>query len=129
MINIKKFLLFICLFFPFNILEVNSNDNKVLLYEKENLYEEDYYNIYFDKINSKVLTNVIDNSNILVISFIIDDKKYYAESIDELVDKYISDKSLEEKIYYESRGIYIDSINVICDKNELLKLEKETRFY
>ena len=105
MIIIKKILLFLCLFFPFNVLEVNSNDDKTLIYEKENLYEEDYYKVYFDKINSNKLKEIIDDLDIKVISYIVDDKKYYANDIDELVNKYIKDKNLYEKIYYESRGI------------------------
>lgn len=129
MIIIKKILLFLCLFFPFNVLEVNSNDDKTLIYEKENLYEEDYYKVYFDKINSNKLKEIIDDLDIKVISYIVDDKKYYANDIDELVNKYIKDKNLYEKIYYESRGIYIDGISIICDKNDLIKLEKETMFY
>ena len=129
MIIIKKLLLFICLFLPFNTLEVNSNDDKILLYERENLYEEDYYVVYFDKVNSYILKDVLSKLDIYVSSYTIDNKKYYVNDIDELIDKYIEDKSLEEKIYYESRGIYIDSINIICDKNELIKFEKEIHIY
>ena len=129
MIYIKKIILFLCLFFAFNTLEINSNEYKSLFYDKENLFEEGYYHIYFNSLNSNKLNNILLNSNITVLSYIVDDKKYYADDINELVEKYIKDKSLEEKIYYLDRGIYIDGINIICDKNELIDLENIVHVY
>ncbi len=128
-INIKKILLFICLFFLFNTLEIDSNSDKILLYNKGDLYQEEYHKVYFYNTNSKELKNILNILDIDVLSYIIDDKKYYASNIDELTQKYIKDKSIEEQIYYDEYGIKIDSINIKCVNNELLKLEKLVNIY
>ena len=51
-INIKKILLFLCLFFLFNTLEVDSNSDKVLVHSMSYIYDEDYYSVYFMSVNS-----------------------------------------------------------------------------
>ena len=123
MIFIKKIILLFSLFFLFNTLEVNSNSNKNLFYNRVNIYEENYHVIYFNNVNSIDLENALEKLNINVLSYIIDDKKYYANDINELVNKYINNLELDEKIFYEKNGIIIDGISVICQNSELLKLE------
>ena len=123
MIFIKKIILLFSLFFLFNTLEVNSNSNKNLFYDRVNIYEENYHVIYFNNVNSIDLENALEKLNINVLSYIIDDKKYYANDINELVNKYINNLELDEKIFYEKNGIIIDGISVICQNSELLKLE------
>lgn len=122
-INIKK--VFLCLLFLFNIMEVDSNDNKNLFFDRNNLYEENSYKVYLNNVNSNDLEKSLDKLNIRVLSYIIENEKYYANNIDELIEKYLSDKSLNEKIYYENNGIIIDAINVVCQNSELLKLEED----
>lgn len=128
-INIKKILLFICLFFLFNTLEIDSNSDKILLYNKGELYQEENHKVYFYNTNSKELKSILNILDIEVLSYIIDDKKYYAKDIDELTQKYIKDKSVEEQIYYDEYGIKIDGINIKCVNNELLKLENLVNIY
>ena len=129
MINIKKLLLFFCLFFLFNTLEIDSNNTKILLYDRNNIDFEDYFKIYFNNTNTNELKEVLPNYNIRILSYIIDDKKYYARNIDELVSIYTRSKSLEEKIYYDNYGIKVDGINAMCEARELIKLEKVIHFY
>ena len=129
MIIIKKILLSLCLFFLFNTLEIDSNYDKSLVYDKNNLYEEDDHIIYFYDMDNNKLKSIINKLNIEVLSYTIDDKVYYANSIDDLENKYLKDKSLDETIYYLEYGFRIDSIHVLCVNNELIKLEKIANIY
>ena len=129
MIIIKKIILFFSLLFLFNTLEVDSNNDKVLLYDKNNLHDEIHKSIYFNNMNSNDLEIILNNSNIRVLSYIIDNKKYYVRSIDELYDKYTNNKSLNEKLYYDKYGIIIDGINIVCETKELIKLEELSSIY
>ena len=122
-------MIFLTFFFLFNTLEIDSNSDKVLLYDKNKIHDEIVRKIYFYNINSNDLENVLNQLNIKVLSYIIDDKKYYANSISELTDKFLIDKKLSDKIYYEKYGFYIDAINVVCETKELIKLEKLTNIY
>ena len=63
------------------------------------------------------------------MNYIVEDKKYYARDINELVKTFIKDKSIEDKIYYELNGIKIDGITITCEVNELMKLENLTKVY
>ena len=63
------------------------------------------------------------------MNYIVEDKKYYARNINELVKTFIKDKSIEDKIYYELNGIKIDGITITCEVNELMKLENLTKVY
>ena len=129
MIIIKKILLSLCLFFLFNTLEIDSNYDKSLVYDKNNLYEEDDHIIYFYDMDNNKLKNIINELNIEVLSYTIDDKVYYANSIDDLEKVFLKDKSLDETIYYLEYGFRIDSIHVLCVNNELIKLEKIANIY
>ena len=129
MIIIKKILLSLCLFFLFNTLEIDSNYDKSLVYDKNNLYEEDDHIIYFYDMDNNKLKNIINELNIEVLSYTIDDKVYYANNIDDLENKYLKDKSLDEIVYYLEYGFRIDSIHVLCVNNELIKLEKIANIY
>lgn len=129
MIYIKKILIFLCLFFLFNTLEIDSNDDKVLIYNKNELYEENDYNIYFKNITSKKLESILKILNIEVLSYYIDGEKYYANSINELEQLFLSDKSDNEIIYYNEYGFNIDGIHVLCINDELIKLENLVSIY
>lgn len=104
-------------------MHIDSNSSKELMYDRTNLYDENNYSIYFIDTNSIELNNKLKAVDIDVLSYIIDDKKYYARDINDLTNKYLKDKSLQEKIYYETNGFKIDGINVVAENNELLKLE------
>lgn len=129
MIYIKKILLLLCFFFLFNTLEVDSNNDKLLMYDKSNLYEENDYVIYFYNMNSNYFKEIINNLDIEILSYTINDNKYYARNIDELINKYINDKSINDQLYYLEYGFNIDSIHVLCTNNELLKFEKMSNIY
>ena len=128
-IYIKKILLFLCLFFLFNTLEVDSNNDKILFYNKNELYEEDYHIIYFYNVTSKKLESILDILDIEVLCYIVDNNKYYVRNVNELISKYFEDKMINEQLYYNEYGINIDAICVICTNNELLKLENLTGVY
>ena len=124
----RKIILIICLFI-FNITTLNSNSSKELLYNNKLSYEEKNYKIYFINTNSKELSKVLKYSNIKILSYIIDDKKYYARNIEELENIYTKDMNLSDKIYYEHYGIKIDGINIMSNTYELKYLEDLINIY
>lgn len=126
---ILKTLIFITLFIVFNINEIDSNSDKILHYDKTDIHVEDTFKVYFKSINSNELNNILKYVNVDVMNYIVEDKKYYARNINELVKTFIKDKSIEDKIYYELNGIKIDGITITCEVNELMKLENLTKVY
>lgn len=126
---ILKTLIFITLFIVFNINEIDSNSDKVLHYDKTDIHIEDTFKVYFKSINSNELNDILKYVNVDVMNYIVEDKKYYARNINELVKTFIKDKSIEEKIYYELNGIKVDGITITCEVNELMKLENLTKVY
>lgn len=126
---ILKTLIFITLFIVFNINEIDSNSDKVLYYDKTDIHVEDTFKVYFKSINSNELDDILKYVNVDVMNYIVEDKKYYARDINELVKAFIKDKSIEDKIYYELNGIKIDGITITCEVNELMKLENLTKVY
>ena len=126
---ILKTLIFISLFIVFNINEIDSNSDKVLYYDKTDIHLEDTFKVYFKCINSNELDDILKYVNVDVMNYIVEDKKYYARDINELVKTFIKDKSIEDKIYYELNGIKIDGITITCEVNELMKLENLTKVY
>ena len=129
MINIKKYILTIILCSLFNIQTIDSNSDKLTLYNKDNIYEEEVFKIYFVNTTSKDLESILNILDINVLSYIIDDKKYYARDLNDLYEKYTKDKTLQDKIYYEKYGIKIDGINIKCQINELIKLDNLVDIY
>lgn len=126
---ILKTLIFITLFIVFNINEIDSNSDKILYYDKTDIHVEDTFKVYFKSINSNELDDILKYVNVDVMNYIVEDKKYYARDINELVKTFIKDKSIEDKIYYELNGIKIDGITITCEVNELMKLENLTKVY
>ena len=129
MIVIKKILIFLCFFLLFNTLEVDSNSDKYINYYNKELYEEGFYTLYFDNLTSIKLDEIIKKYNINVFSYIVDSKKYYARSIDELSNIVLSNKSIGEKIFYEQYGFIIDGINTTLNSNEINNLKKIVHIY
>jgi len=128
-IVIKKILIFLCFFLLFNTLEVDSNSDKYINYYNKELYEEGFYTLYFDNLTSIKLDEIIKKYNINVFSYIVDGKKYYARSIDELSNIVLSNKSIGEKIFYEQYGFIIDGINTTLNSNEINNLKKIVHIY
>lgn len=126
---ILRTFIFISLFLVFNINEIDSNSDKVLHYDKTDIHVEDTFKVYFKSINSNELDDILKYVNVDVMNYIVEDKKYYARDINELVKTFIKDKSIEDKIYYELNGIKIDGITITCEVNELMKLENLTKVY
>lgn len=117
------------IFLVFNLSKIDSNSDKILYYNKNNLNYIDTYKIYFKNTNSYSLNKSLKYTNIEVINYIIDNKKYYARNIEELINIYIKNLNNEQKVYYKIHGIKIDGITVICKVYDLIKLEKLERIY
>ena len=114
MINIKKILFFLSIFFIFNISVLDSNSSKYLLYDKKDIYLEDYFTLYFKDVNSHRLESIINGLKVNIVSYIIDGNEYYARNINDLIYEYTKDLELKDKLYYYDNGIDIEGINIIC---------------
>ncbi len=126
---ILKTFIFISLFLVFNINEIDSNSDKILYYDSSDIHVEDTFKVYLKNTNSNKLNEVLKILNIDVLNYTIEDKKYYARNINDLIEKFTKDKSIEEKIYYELNGVTIDSVTIHCEVNELMKFENLVKTY
>lgn len=124
-----KLLFFITLFFIFNLDEIDSNSDKRIMYNLNNIHEENYYTLYLKDIKSGVVDEVFNKLNIKVTSYIINDKKYYARDIDDLINKYTKELSREDKIYYINNGVKIDAVTTRCEVYQVIELEKMNLIY
>ena len=130
-VSIKKIvlnILFVIISIIFNIQEIDSNSDKLLIYDKYNENME-YYTIYFKNINSFELKDLIRDTKIEVIYYIVDNKKYYVRNTDILYEKYTKDMSLENKILYEINGIKVDGIRVFSKIDTLEKIDDLVDIY
>ncbi len=125
--NIYKLLVIFLSFFVYDLKEVDSNSDKIFLY---NMHDEDKYSIYFKEyINSYDIDDIIKKYNIRINGYIIDDKKYYVENINKLIEKYTRDMSNEDKIYYKYNGVNIEGLDVFCESDEIIKLSSDIKIY
>lgn len=124
-----KIFSFFILFFLFNTLHIDSNSNKRLIYNRNELYENNINTVYFIDTNTNELREKLQNRNIQILSYIINEEKYYARNIDILEEIYLKDESLENKILYDIQGIKIDGIVVRCTNKELIELEELFKIY
>ena len=127
--NIIKLLFMLSIFLTFNTGEIDSNSDKILYYDRTNLNYIDTFKIYFKNTNSYSLNKSLKYTNIEVLSYIIDGKKYYARNIEELINVYTKDLNDELKVYYKLHGIRIEGITVVCKVYDLIKLVKLERIY
>lgn len=121
------FILF-CLFFLFDIYEIDSESEKKLIYDTSKLYEEDNYLIYFKDLNSKELDR-LKNYNVDILSYLIGDERYYARNSQVLIKEYTKDMNMENKILYEINGVKINALNVVCTVEELINIERDFKIY
>ena len=101
---------------------------KYTYYDNNDVFNRKVYTLYFSDMTSLEL-NYILNSNIEILSYIIDEEKYYARDINELDKKFYEGKSLGEKIYYEANGYKIDAIKALCSVNDIINLKKKIHIY
>lgn len=121
------FILF-CLFFLFNISDIDSESEKKLIYDVSNLYEEDNHLIYFKDLNSNDIYK-FKKYNIQILSYLIDGKKYYARNNEILVNEYTKEMNQEKKALYKINGVKINALNVVCTVEELIKIEHDFNIY
>lgn len=125
----KKILCFFILFFTFNTLEIESNSDKYLVYNRNDIYDTGSFKVFFYNANSEKLDKFIKENNIIVKYYIVNDKKYYVRNIDKLILLYTSEMNSNDKIYYLYNGINIDGICVNTSVEKLMLLEKEFNVY
>ena len=125
----KKILFFFILFFTFNTLEIESNSDKYLVYDRKDIYDTGSFKVFFYNANSEKLDKFIKENNIIVKYYIVNDKKYYVRNIDKLILLYTSEMNNNDKIYYLYNGINIDGVCVNTSVEKLLLLEKECNIY
>lgn len=127
--NIKKILFFFILFFTFNTLEIESNSDKYLVYNRKDIYDTGSFKVFFYNANSEKLDKFIKENNIIVKYYIVNDKKYYVRNIDKLILLYTSEMNSNDKIYYLYNGINIDGVYVNTSVEKLMLFEKEFNIY
>lgn len=127
--NIKKILFFFILFFTFNTLEIESNSDKYLVYDRKDIYDTGSFKVFFYNANSEKLDKFIKENNIIVKYYIVNDKKYYVRNIDKLILLYTSEMNSNDKIYYLYNGINIDGVCVNTSVEKLMLFEKEFNIY
>ena len=125
----KKILFFFILFFTFNTLEIESNSDKYLVYDRKDIYDTGSFKVFFYNANSEKLDNFIKENNIIVKYYIVNDKKYYVRNIDKLILLYTSEMNSNDKIYYLYNGINIDGVCVNTSVEKLMLFEKEFNIY
>lgn len=121
------FILF-CLFFLFNISDIDSESEKKLIYDVSKLYEENNHLIYFKDLNSNDIYK-FKKYNIQILSYLIDGKKYYARNNEILVNEYTKEMNQEKKALYKINGVKINALNVVCTVEELIKIERDFKIY
>lgn len=125
----KKILFFFILFFTFNTLEIESNSDKYLVYNRKDIYDTGSFKVFFYNVNSEKLDKFIKENNIIVKYYIVNDKKYYVRNIDKLILLYTSEMNSNDKIYYLYNGINIDGVCVNTSVEKLMLFEKEFNIY
>ena len=125
----KKILFFFILFFTFNTLEIESNSDKYLVYDRKDIYDTGSFKVFFYNANSEKLDKFIKENNIIVKYYIVNDKKYYVRNIDKLILLYNSEMNSNDKIYYLYNGINIDGVCVNTSVEKLMLFEKEFNIY
>ena len=125
----KKILFFFILFFTFNTLEIESNSDKYLVYDRKDIYDTGSFKVFFYNANSDKLDKFIKEKNIIVKYYIVNDKKYYVRNIDKLILLYTSEMNNNDKIYYLYNGINIDGVCVNTSVEKLMLFEKEFNIY
>ena len=116
-------------FFLFNLNHIDSNSNKRLIYNSDDIYDVGSFKVYF--VNSSIddLREVFDILDLNITSYTINGKKYYARNIDILENEFLKNKTKDEILYYMEHGIKVDKINVVCTINEIMKLENMVDIY
>ena len=117
------------MFFFFDIKKINTIDDIVLLHGDLQLYEENFYNINFKNFNIYELDNAFKDLDIKIISIKVNDlNKIGYTSSSKLIETYknnlINQNLVEQGINSELRGFKIESMLILCTRNELEKLEK-----
>lgn len=125
----KKILFFFILFFTFNTLEIESNSDKYLVYDRKDIYDTGSFKVFFYNANSDKLDKFIKENNIIVKYYIVNDKKYYVRNIDKLILLYTSEMNNNDKIYYLYNGINIDGVCINTSVEKLMLFEKEFNIY
>ena len=118
----------LCLFFLFNISDIDSENEKKLIYDVSKLYEENNHLIYFKDLNSNDIYK-FKKYNIQILSCLIDGKKYYARNNEILVNEYTKEMNQEKKVLYKINGVKINALNVVCTVEELIKIEHDFNIY
>ncbi len=125
----KKILFFFILFFTFNTLEIESNSDKYLVYDRKDIYDTGSFKVFFYNANSEKLDKFIKENNIIVKYYIVNDKKYYVRNIDKLILLCTSEMNSNDKIYYLYNGINIDGVCVNTSVEKLMLFEKNFKIY
>lgn len=136
------FIIILFIFFFYNIRSINTIDSIVLMYEQDNIYEEDIFNINFFSFNIMNIPQIFKDLDIKIISVKPEENLYYKKSIkafgntyEEITKNLLKDYStilnnngyVEQSYYFEQKGFNITSMKIRCIIKELIELEKRVK--
>lgn len=104
---------------------IDSNSIKNIIYDYNDLYNNKYQTIYFKNMTTNTLEKIVNNKNLNILSYIIDDKKIYAKDIENLENEIKKEMSIEEQSIINIHGIKVDGISLLCTPNDIINLKKE----
>ena len=113
----------------FNIYDIDSESDKKVIYDLNSKYIEDYYTLYLKDINCFEFQDILNDMDLKVLSYIVNDNKYYKSNVYDLIDDYTENMNYENKIYYEVYGIKIDAVTLRCNVQDIIILEKMNIIY
>lgn len=142
----KKFCLFIIIFLSFfsflNVRSVNTIDSLALIYDKNNLYEQDIFKINFFSFNVKEIPQVFKDLDIKIISvspikelYKMEDLTVRGNSLEAISSNLIKDYTNrlinmgydDAALYFEQKGFNIESMQILCLIKDLIDLESRVK--
>lgn len=137
--SISFIIIFVFLFSFVNVKSVNTIDSVVLMYEKNNIFEENYFDLTFFSFNVKEIPQKFKDLEVEIISvkpvsdlfdsnILTSRGNTFEEITSNLIKKYsstIMEKGYDEQaLYYEQQGFNIESMRVKCLVKDLIILER-----
>ncbi len=132
MITLKRLLTLIfyfnLLFFFFDIKDLNSIDDVALIYDNNNLNDEEYYDISFYDFYLNELEDSFNGLDIKILSITLEDYgKLNFISVDKVIEEVknnlIDSGKVEESINVYKNKFKIKSMVVVSTKKDMIELE------
>ena len=120
------------LFFFFDVKDLNSIDDIALIYDNNNLNDEEYYNISFYDFYLNELEDSFKDLDIKILSITPEDyEKISFISVDKVIEEVknnlINSGNEEKAINVYKNNFKIKSMVVVSTKKDMIELEKRVK--